>query len=436
MTLNFPATPDDGDRYEAPNGTTYRWNGTLGYWEVVGSSGATKVSIGETPPVALPGQLWWDSGSGEMYIYYNDADSEQWVPANSVTATGLQTGISASFLDLEARSINQQSAGKNFLMNGDFKVTQRSNGNAVTTSGFYAADRWYTELNNTPSCNITTDNAILPSSGGLSNSLKIEVPSGSPNSAATRMFIRQRMEIGDVVDLSYGSIGSKRVTVSFWIQSNISGDLTVELESHGSSWRCSQATNIAAEDATSRSWQYKTVTFPVNYNGGLLSNGSATSEGLALLIWLGAGSDVSDDVTQINSEFVSNAAGGESRVSSSNIQLTENDGSFIRISGVKLEIGDMASPFENLSTTDLLMQCRRYYQTGRHRVRQNGTGTFFNDTIQLNPPMRVAPNLTQTIIAGDGNGFADERTTDFVIRYSDPDGAEQYASDWTADSEL
>ena len=67
MALNFPNTPADGDRYEAPNGATYQWNGTYNYWELVGTMALPRFLF-KQPPTALPGQLWWDSAAGELYI--------------------------------------------------------------------------------------------------------------------------------------------------------------------------------------------------------------------------------------------------------------------------------------------------------------------------------------------------------------------------------
>ena len=47
-----------------------------------GSGGGTSVSISNTAPVSPSnGDLWWDSVSGNLFIYYNDGDSSQWTTA-------------------------------------------------------------------------------------------------------------------------------------------------------------------------------------------------------------------------------------------------------------------------------------------------------------------------------------------------------------------
>ena len=44
------------------------------------------VNVGDNPPntpTPNEGELWWESDTGDLYIYYNDGDSSQWVMANS-----------------------------------------------------------------------------------------------------------------------------------------------------------------------------------------------------------------------------------------------------------------------------------------------------------------------------------------------------------------
>ena len=51
------------------------------------ASGAS-ITVGETPPPApKPNQLWWHSAFGQLFIFYSDADSQQWVPASPSMST-------------------------------------------------------------------------------------------------------------------------------------------------------------------------------------------------------------------------------------------------------------------------------------------------------------------------------------------------------------
>lgn len=57
--------------------------------EISGGGGSSSVYIGDTPPAnPVPGDLWWNSTTGLMMIYYNDGSSSQWVIANPTGGGG------------------------------------------------------------------------------------------------------------------------------------------------------------------------------------------------------------------------------------------------------------------------------------------------------------------------------------------------------------
>ena len=51
-------------------------------WAAGGGGGGASVTISDTPPAATAGDLWWESDSGRLKIYYQDVDSAQWVDVN------------------------------------------------------------------------------------------------------------------------------------------------------------------------------------------------------------------------------------------------------------------------------------------------------------------------------------------------------------------
>ena len=78
-TLDFQNAPVAGDDETQPNGVTYIYDGVK--WSSVGGgSGGAKVSVGTNPPgLATEGDLWFNTTSGIMYVYYRDDDSTQWL---------------------------------------------------------------------------------------------------------------------------------------------------------------------------------------------------------------------------------------------------------------------------------------------------------------------------------------------------------------------
>ena len=78
---NLYAYYDDGD--------SQQWVPAFSY--AAGGSGVVSdgVYIGTTPPAnPVHGQMWWDASGGNLYIYYDDGDSLQWVPAFSYALPG------------------------------------------------------------------------------------------------------------------------------------------------------------------------------------------------------------------------------------------------------------------------------------------------------------------------------------------------------------
>ena len=52
-------------------------------WAAGGGGGGASVTISDTPPAASAGDLWWESDTGRLKIYYQDTDTIQWVDVNA-----------------------------------------------------------------------------------------------------------------------------------------------------------------------------------------------------------------------------------------------------------------------------------------------------------------------------------------------------------------
>ena len=82
MSYNFPISPTENQEFTPPGGVTYVWKTPR--WLVSGlppdSGGGAATSIDIAPPASpTAGQLWWDSDSGRLYIFYDDGNTSQWV---------------------------------------------------------------------------------------------------------------------------------------------------------------------------------------------------------------------------------------------------------------------------------------------------------------------------------------------------------------------
>src|SRR5215470_7253329 len=84
--LDFPNSPTNGQQYNAPNGVMYIYSTANGLWMASGASTSSS-TINATPPLnPYIGQLWWSPDLGQLFIYYFDGNSSQWVPATTSVA--------------------------------------------------------------------------------------------------------------------------------------------------------------------------------------------------------------------------------------------------------------------------------------------------------------------------------------------------------------
>ena len=96
------------------------------------SGGSETVTISDDPPSgANSGDLWWESDTGRLKIYYNDGDSVQWIDANGGLLDEISNGSGIS-------SVSEDSTpqlGGNLDVNGN-SIVSTSNGNiSITPNG-------------------------------------------------------------------------------------------------------------------------------------------------------------------------------------------------------------------------------------------------------------------------------------------------------------
>lgn len=92
MSLDYPANPVKGQTYTSANGTVWVFDGAK--WTSATGAGPQPCYIGPSPPTGVPpGTMWWDTVSGNLFIWFNDGNSTQWVVAvNQIGAYLATTG--------------------------------------------------------------------------------------------------------------------------------------------------------------------------------------------------------------------------------------------------------------------------------------------------------------------------------------------------------
>lgn len=214
-------------------------------------------------------------------------------------------------------------SNRNFVINGGFDVWQR--GTVVSSrssSGYFGADRWRSHA-----------------SGGTYNQSRETVPLGDSTVGRFKYFMRHACTIGNNYNSiqhrieGVGTVPEGKATLSFYAKGTnpAGGSLMAGYSQNFGTGGSPSSTNQPAEVnfTLTSSWQRFTIEFTV---------GSISGKTL--------GTD-NNDFFQI---FIGQPAAD-----------TSTDAWTLDITGVQLETGSVATPFEHRSYNDELTRCQRYY---------------------------------------------------------------------------
>ena len=307
--------------------------------------------------------------------------------SGSPTLSGI-TSVSTSNLTVNGNAY--PSAGplsnRNLIINGAMQIDQRGTATGITGGIYGGPDRYKCFISGAGTWTLSQQ-ADAPSGTGLYYSYKFQCASTGTLSSGSYLGHRMILEGYDSVRLN-----GQQFTISFWVKCNKTGTMTCEPfdSSSGGTQSVSKQFTINAADT----WEYKTITFPANPHNYPANNAGA----LVLHWWLSAGSSWNSTVS--TGEWTNFANGF--RAYGCNIDLTDSTSNYFQITGIQLESGTVATPFEHRSYGDELARCQRYYwnvvfgdtetnSTIAQGSNYNGGTGFF--TIYPPVSMRVAPSL-------------------------------------------
>jgi hypothetical protein len=285
---------------------------------------------------------------------------------------------------------------RNVVINGAMQVAQRGTSTAsITTANYYTVDRWQTNNGNFGTWTQSQE-ADAPTGSGLRNSFKILCTTADASPAAADILnINQRFEGQNVQQFLKGTASAKPFALSFWVKSNVTGTYIAELLDNDNSRQVSASYTISA----SATWEKKTIIFPADTTGVLDNNNELS---LLLQFWLGAGSDRTSGTlnTTWAATVQANRAVGQTNLAAA----TSN---YWQVTGVQVEVGAVATPFEFEDYSETLRKCQRYYfRVGGDSIYQRyGVGAFNAATtarcvINHPVPMRILPtNIESSTIA-------------------------------------
>ena len=329
------------------------------------------------------------------------------VSAGQTYASAAHNVIVNDIIDHESRLLtvqNTQYPFRNILLNGAMQVSQRATSvSGSTTGGYLTADRWYSQINSLG----TWTNAIsadAPTGSGFRNSFRLTATASAVTSSGSYAIVSQRLEGQTLQHLKKGTSSAQQLTLSFWVKSNKTGTYISDLYDNNNNRQVGASYTINAADT----WESKTITFPADTTG-VFTNDSNFS--LSLSFWLGAGTDYTSGSlnTSWNTSTNANRAVGQTNLAGATNQ-------YLAITGVQLEPGNVASPYEFVLYQDELRRCQRYYwkMTAPVQYACLGSGYVYATSgasfyIKYPTTMRGTPNLVTQ--SGMSVGYANSSTS-------------------------
>jgi hypothetical protein len=301
------------------------------------------------------------------------------------------------FADLAAAYGEGSLSQRNMIMNGNMLISERTGTTATTAIG-YTLDRWKILSDNLDELafEVTQTNDVPATfAGGGGKSLKYQTKTVESALASTENFrISQQIEAQNCHRVLYGTSSAKSVTLSFWVKSSLTGVFAVMLYMEDGGLNIGSTYTISSADT----WEYKTITFVGNTSQAISHDNTI---GFYVQFWLMAGSSY---VTTSNTSWDTYAAGRAAYGHAQN-GLATTDESTWQLTGVQMEVGEVATEFEHEAYGDTLAKCQRYLVrvpclagTATYGTVSNGYA-YDNNTaltaIPLPVEMRAIPAVTK-----------------------------------------
>ena len=241
---------------------------------------------------------------------------------------------------------------RNMIINGAMNVAQRSTSETGVgiTSGYFTVDRVkYFHGSGTDTAGRLTMTQTADGPSGFANCLKLACTTADTSIASDEQVILQvnLIEGQNLQRIKKGTSDAEEITVSFYVKGNASATYCCEVFDLDNSRQASKTF------AVTTSWNRIELTFPADTTGAYDDDNAAS---FVLNIWIHAGSNYTSGT--LSQTWTSNTAANRAVGISSFFDST--DRTFF-LTGVQMEVGSSATPFEHKTFAQDLYDCQRYY---------------------------------------------------------------------------
>jgi hypothetical protein len=297
-----------------------------------------------------------------------------------------------------AALIGSQTAlsNRNLIINGAMQVAQRGTSETGLTNQTYnTVDRFFCNISAT-SC-VRTEEQSTDAPDGFSNSLKLSVTTVS--TATTYGIFEHRIEGQNLQHLNWSSSSSgKSLTASFYIKSSETGTMVFGAFTTAGSNRSFAKTFTYN---TANTWQRVVINIPNDTGGAALANDNTVQ--FRTWIIFDAGGDWATGTQQDG--WASYDQANMAVDVDTDILSTLN--ATVQVTGVQLEVGETATPFEHRSYGDELARCQRYYyqigDSSTHTLAIITKGYDGKSTVPWHHPQSMRASPTMTTLGSDNS---------------------------------
>jgi len=277
---------------------------------------------------------------------------------STVKATNFQNASSATANMVTDASGNVSFGGtaamsssflRNRIINGDMRIDQRNAGAEVNpaVNGTYYPDRWKAATSAASKFKIGQNAGAVTPPTGFINYLGLTSLSAYTVGASEVFGVIQIIEGLNISDFAWGTASAATVTLSFWVRSSLTGTFGGSLRNSAGD----RSYPFTYTISVSNTWEQKTVTIAGDTSGTwLTTNGT----GINLTLSIGSGSTLSTTSGAWAAGNYTSATGATSVVGT--------NGATFYVTGVQLEVGTVATPFERQLYSNQFAQCQRYYE--------------------------------------------------------------------------
>jgi len=289
---------------------------------------------------------------------------------------------------------------RNLIINGGMEIWQRTSNSAVTgaTGLKFGPDRWMFEEGCNDLVTTLTRSTDVPLDQGFRYSFQLS-PSTVESALNSNDFAQYMyfVEGYDFAPAQWGTINAKPCTLSFWFKTNMGGQHYVSFTSFSGvdTW----STSIRS---TMNVWEHHVITVPPPMTG---TWNYEVGRGLEIRIGLMR----SASVVQANSGQWFHGGSNYNGFADAHSDWAFNTAHSAYLTGVQLEIGSQATPFEHRPYAEELALCQRYYWKLDNGTNQAGGQWLYNIddndsyrrvTVNHPVPMRGSPSVTNIALGG------------------------------------